>query len=287
LSIADYQLAIDVSTGLYRVIRHPQYAALALVGLGCTIYWPRFIAYLMYTTMLFLYYFLAKSEERQCLERYGESYQSYLGRTGMFLPKFLEDRLVRIPALLPKGWASRVLALFVVYVLYIGLAIVIGFAARDYAVRRITAMYSENQVAVSVAPLEKQLVTKAFRIATDDSTVQSSLAGRASRKLLLYVVPHEWNIPELGLEGVGHTHDVLAHPGSHGNAPGFSLDSLVVLVTQPILIHPGARREDIVKNSMGFDPILEVLVDMRQNRVGKSSQRLNRGKWDGIPVPIF
>jgi hypothetical protein len=42
-----------------------------------------------------------------------------------------------------------------------------------------------------------------------------------------------------------------------------------------------------VKNSLSFDPILEVLVDLRESRVVKFSQRMDRGKWDGIPVPIF
>lgn len=277
----------QVSRGLYKVIRHPQYAALALVGLGCTIYWPRFIAYLMYATMLFLYYFLAKSEEKYCLQRYGESYQKYLEQTGRFLPKSLEARLPRIPALLPKAGASRILALFVVYVIYMGLVAAAGFAARDYALSRLTAVCSDDQAAVSVAPLEKEKAAEAIRIATAEASVQSLLAGRASRKLLLYIVPHEWNIPELGLEGMGHAHDVIGNPGSHGNSSRFNSDSLVILITEPILSSSEARGEEIVKNSLGFNPILEFLVDLRERRVVKISQRMDRGKWDGIPVPIF
>ncbi|MDZ7289362.1 MAG: isoprenylcysteine carboxylmethyltransferase family protein [candidate division KSB1 bacterium] len=277
----------NVSGGLYRVIRHPQYAALALVGLGCTIYWPRFIVFLMYATMLFLYYFLAKSEEERCLQRFGESYQKYLDRTGMFLPKTLGNKLPRIPALLPKAGAPRIFALLAVYVLYMGIVAAAGFAVRDFALSRITAICTDDQAAVSVAPLEKEKVAEAIRIVTDDLTVQSMLANRVAHKLLLYVVPQEWNIPELGLKGAGHTHDVLGNPGSHGNSSRFNRDSLVVLITKPILATPEARGEDIVKNSLSFDPILEVLVDVKQNSVVKFSKRMNRGKWDGIPVPIF
>lgn len=277
----------NVSGGLYQMIRHPQYAALALTGLGCTIYWPRFIAYMMYATMLFLYYFLAKSEEKHCLQRYGESYQTYLNQTGMFLPKSLEDRLPRIPGFLPKKGASRNLVLLAVYIVYMGIVTAAGFAARDFALSRITAIYTENQAAVSVAPFEKEKLAEAINIATNDSTVQSTLAGRVSEKLLLYVVPHEWNISELGLKGMGHTHNVLSNPGSHGNSSHFNSDSLVVLITEPILASSESRGKDIMKNSLSFDPILEVLVDLKQNSVVKSSQRIERGKWDGIPVPIF
>jgi hypothetical protein len=168
-----------------------------------------------------------------------------------------------------------------------GLVVAAGFAARDYALSGLTALYSGDQAAVSVAPLEKEKAVEAIRIATGDASVQSILSGRASQKLLLYVVPHEWNIPELGLEGMGHAHDVIGNPGSHGNSSRFNSDSLVVLITAPILASSEARREEIVKNSLSFNPILEVLVDLRESRVVKFSQRTAKGKWDGIPVPIF
>ncbi len=284
---AKFRRTGNVSSGLYRIIRHPQYAALALVGLGCTIYWPRFIVYMMYATMLFLYYFLAKSEENYCLQRFGKSYQDYLDRTGMFLPKFLEDRLPTLPAFLPKEGVSRILALLAVYVFYMGIVVAAGFAARNFALSRITAIYTDDQAVVSVAPLEKEKAAGAIRIATSDSTVQSTLAERDARKLLLYVVPHEWNIPELGLEGTEHAHDVLNNPGSHGNPSRFNSDSLIVLLTEPILASSESRGKDLLKNSLSFDPIVEVVIDLKQNSVVKFSQRMDRGKWDGIPVPIF
>jgi hypothetical protein len=89
------------------------------------------------------------------------------------------------------------------------------------------------------------------------------------------------------LKGTGSAHDVFSNPGSHGNPSRFNHDSLVVLITEPILSSFQARGEDIVKNSLSYNPILEVLVDVNQNSVVKSSQRMDRGKWDGIPVPIF
>ena len=62
-----------VELGLYRYVRHPQYVALALVGLGTTFYWSRFIVLVAYVTMLFLYYFLANHEERVCVEKFGDA----------------------------------------------------------------------------------------------------------------------------------------------------------------------------------------------------------------------
>ena len=42
-----------VTGGIYNLIRHPQYAALAVSGFGLLILWPRYIVLLSYITMLF------------------------------------------------------------------------------------------------------------------------------------------------------------------------------------------------------------------------------------------
>jgi protein-S-isoprenylcysteine O-methyltransferase Ste14 len=79
--------------GLYRLIRHPQYAALALAAWGLAVMWPRFLTLALFAVMLFLYFLLARDEERRMLNRFGESYQRYMSRTGMFLPRAVERAL--------------------------------------------------------------------------------------------------------------------------------------------------------------------------------------------------
>ncbi len=79
--------------GLYRIIRHPQYLALGLWGIGMSILWSRFLVLASLSLMFILYYFLAKDEERRMLNQFGESYRQYMGRTGMFVPRFIESRL--------------------------------------------------------------------------------------------------------------------------------------------------------------------------------------------------
>ena len=79
--------------GLYTIIRHPQYLGLGLAALGLAIMWPRFLTLTLFAVMLFLYYLLAKDEERRMTNRYGESYIAYMKRTGMFLPHSIEKVL--------------------------------------------------------------------------------------------------------------------------------------------------------------------------------------------------
>ena len=77
-----------VTGGLYRLVRHPQYLGLGVAGLGLLLYWPRFIILLLYLSMLFIYYLLARHEEARMEARFGEPYRRFCEATPMFLGKF-------------------------------------------------------------------------------------------------------------------------------------------------------------------------------------------------------
>jgi protein-S-isoprenylcysteine O-methyltransferase Ste14 len=89
-----------VTTGLYRFVRHPQYITLTLFGLGLLLAWGRAIMFVAFFLMMFLYYYLAKSEERSCLGLFGAEYDRYRERTSFIIPG---DRFLR-----PVGaWLSK------------------------------------------------------------------------------------------------------------------------------------------------------------------------------------
>lgn len=75
---------------LYRHVRHPQYAALCLWGIGMSILWPRFVVLASLSLMLILYYFLAGDAEKRMMAQYGSFYEGYMSRTGMFVPRRIE-----------------------------------------------------------------------------------------------------------------------------------------------------------------------------------------------------
>jgi protein-S-isoprenylcysteine O-methyltransferase Ste14 len=108
--------------GLYRIIRHPQYLALGIWGLGLSILWPRFLVLASFSLMLILYYFLAKNEQWRMLTLFGDSYQRYMDRTGMFLPRKLEAPL-SAPLGMLQGNAMKYAAIIIgLPVLIIGTA---------------------------------------------------------------------------------------------------------------------------------------------------------------------
>ena len=67
-----------VSSGLYRLVRHPQYVALTLFGLGILLTWGRAIAYIGFFLMMWLYAWLAKHEEARCGRLFGDAMRTIL-----------------------------------------------------------------------------------------------------------------------------------------------------------------------------------------------------------------
>ncbi|HVM61085.1 MAG TPA: isoprenylcysteine carboxylmethyltransferase family protein [Verrucomicrobiae bacterium] len=76
-----------VRTGLYRHIRHPQYAGFFLFLIGSIVNWPTLITLVMLPLLLMVYYRLAKAEEADALVQFGDEYRRYRAVTGMFWPK--------------------------------------------------------------------------------------------------------------------------------------------------------------------------------------------------------
>ena len=90
-----------VTRGLYRFVRHPQYIALTLFGFGLLLAWGRAIMFIAFFLMMFLYYYLTKSEERTCVRLFGDAYRAYRERTSFIFPgdRFLRPLLGRLPSL--------------------------------------------------------------------------------------------------------------------------------------------------------------------------------------------
>lgn len=90
-----------VTGGLYRFVRHPQYVSLTLFGLGILLTWGRVITFIAFFIMMFLYYYLTKSEERTCIRLFGEEYRQYRERTSFIIPgdKLLRPLRDKVPAI--------------------------------------------------------------------------------------------------------------------------------------------------------------------------------------------
>ena len=75
-----------ITTGIYRKFRHPQYLALTLFGAGVIVTWGRLITFIAFFIMLWLYFHLARIEERKCRELFGAEYDKYRAGTFFLFP---------------------------------------------------------------------------------------------------------------------------------------------------------------------------------------------------------
>lgn len=76
-----------VDAGIYRYIRHPQYLGFLLITLGMILEWATIPLLIMWPILLIVYYRLARKEEQEMMQEFGEQYVAYKKQTGMFLPK--------------------------------------------------------------------------------------------------------------------------------------------------------------------------------------------------------
>lgn len=75
--------------GLYSLVRHPQYTGLfiGLFGEG-VVHWPTLFSVALFPVIVLAYWLLARREEKQVLEQFGEEYRAYQRRVPMFVPRF-------------------------------------------------------------------------------------------------------------------------------------------------------------------------------------------------------
>ena len=133
--------------GIYRFVRHPQYSSLGIWGVGMAILWPRFIVLATLSMMFFLYYFLAKDEDKRMVIQYGDSYREYMRNTGMFLPKIWGDTSI-VPAPVNLFHPKKIFAVLSVMAVVIGA----GFVCRSVTLNSLQLKSKDNITLVSIMP---------------------------------------------------------------------------------------------------------------------------------------
>ena len=76
------------TTGPYARVRHPQYIGFVLIMTGFLLQWPTIVTLAMFPVLVFMYWRLARREEEDAREAFGDAYRRYEENTPAFLPKF-------------------------------------------------------------------------------------------------------------------------------------------------------------------------------------------------------
>lgn len=81
--------------GVYAKVRHPQYTGLFMIIFGeGIVHWPTIVSAAAFPIIVGAYALLARKEERQMLQTFGDVYREYQRRAPMFVPRVRgEDHL--------------------------------------------------------------------------------------------------------------------------------------------------------------------------------------------------
>jgi protein-S-isoprenylcysteine O-methyltransferase Ste14 len=305
--------------GFYAIIRHPQYLGLGLAALGLAIMWPRFLTLTLFAIMLFLYYLLAKDEERRMINHFGESYMSYMGRTGMFLPcvrkkVFPADYK---PSTLRPG---KAVAIFVVLLVVV---VGSGFISRIYTIHHLPLGRIDNIDVIAITEEDLKTAKDLLPSVLQDPTIAAKLKpieqGKTHR-LLAYYIPvdyvmqgmiadtgEQWKLfeqhktlgmiteyilhPFAHLTG-GHSHHaVMKHP--HAGMPNPDLHNSPAMKRRIIFIGLSSNRGEIETpfDDFGINitrtPLFFVDVHLHTREILHVQDTPSGSGWGTVPTPMF
>lgn len=276
-----------VTGGIYNIIRHPQYAAWILFGLGMSLIWSRMIVWIMYVTMIFIYYYLARAEERECMVKYPETYPPYFNKTGMFFPKIFGFGKINIAY--PQNKLKYVATVFLIYICVVGVTIVSAIKLRNYTISKMSTSYGKDYMAVSVSYISPEITKKTIDIMLKDSAVQKEISklNIDSGSKVYYVMPQKWILTELGMATeISSEYRPQARAASHGNPEDTEPMKKRVLVSYAKLIQESEPSE-ILNYMKQQIPKLYVDIDLEKEEVIGISKPPYEGIYSDIPVPLF
>src|SRR4030042_2856098 len=272
-----------VMDGIYNFIRHPQYLSLAICSFGLLLLWPRYIVLLSFIAMIFVYYFLAKVEENECEGKFGKSYIEYKNRTGMFLPFriSLMDKLPNLPKLRPK----RYLMIITLYIVTSIVAISLANGLKSWSLSSLYALYSKDAVYISITKVDKKILDHIVKIALTNPEVETRLRSKSeggSTKFINYVLPDGLYVSEIPMNPVEGVE------GHHFLSTNYKKDSYKIIFTKAeVRTDQGVTGKEILLNTVKRIPILEVRIDLSQNRVAEIKNPPANIKYENIPLPLY
>jgi protein-S-isoprenylcysteine O-methyltransferase Ste14 len=301
--------------GLYTLVRHPQYLALAIAAWGLAVMWPRFLTLALFSLMLFLYYLLARDEERRMLNRFGDSYGSYLARTGMFLPRAIERALGRCDQPRPPLTIAKSATLLVVL---FGVCIGTGFVLRAYTVRHLPLKQVAGVDIITITTEDLAAAEKLLPSLLAEAGVAPKLQSVRSRdghRLLAYFLPVDYimqgMIADTGPEWKLFQHhktirmitEYILHPFAHlttghQHMAGMthhdpSLHNSPMMKRRIIFLeiwsdqHPLASREDDFDINVNRAPLCFVDMHLHTGEILQVKDLPGGSGWGSVPTPMF
>jgi len=287
-----------VTKGLYSLIRHPQYVALATAGAGLAILWPRFLVVVLWLAMVLVYYLLARDEERRMQKQHPEAYREYMQRTGMFLPRSIENAVPLSTAV------SRVAAFFLLAVFVVGGS----FLLRQYTVDHLPLWMDSKVVALAVLSEDKEMMEHRMGDVLKVEQINSRL--QQNQPYLVYFLPKNYVMQGLIADtgddwqlykkhhAISRFWDWIFHPFTHlggahasafetGDHPHHSAGSVRRLIFVKVSATSVTKPADLFSVSATRTPDFMVDMDVHTLSVLAMKNLPVETAWGKVPTPTF
>ncbi len=301
--------------GLYAVVRHPQYVGLAFAALGLAIMWPRFLTLVLLAVMLLLYYLLAKDEERRMMNRFGETYNAYMNRTGMFLPRPIERLFTKNPS---SQQGLSILKVGAIVLVLLTVIVGSGFLLRAYTVHHLRLEQVSHVDVITITPEDLPIARELLPQVLEDSVVASklrSLPSKSGDRLCVYFIPidyvmqgmiadtgDEWKLFEKH-KTIGMITEYILYPFAHltgGHAHhaatmthGPEMHNSPAMKRRVIFIDVSTDNHELKSPFDDFDinikrtPLFFVDVHLHTGEILQVQDTPTGSGWGTVPTPMF
>lgn len=265
---------------IYKYIRHPQYISFIICSFGLLLIWPRYIVLVSFITMLFVYYYLARAEEIECTQKFGETYITYMQQTNMFIP-FIKNPFKK-SSLPITSRPKNILKCILTYLLTLGFALLIAFGLQTLTINHLYSSYTNTSATIALCKLDSSSIDEITTIVFNDEEVQSQLGNNeASTHYLNYILPTTWFAAEVPMNG-------LTYRAGHKSPEDYDPTQYKYIITKAYTRNGTfSSSKDILTQLHSREPLLEVWVDTTTSKITQILQMPAEIKYDGIPEAIY
>jgi protein-S-isoprenylcysteine O-methyltransferase Ste14 len=89
-----------VTTGIYLIVRHPQYLGGLLAHLGMVLLLSALYSLLITPLIVIVVYAISRKEEKELIKEFGKEYENYKKKVPMLIPRLSEEFSVKFAAML-------------------------------------------------------------------------------------------------------------------------------------------------------------------------------------------
>jgi hypothetical protein len=265
--------------------------------------------------MLFLYYLLARNEERRMIKRFGESYTSYKNRTGMFFSHFFERILTRDDKPQKPLTIGKAAAIFLLLLIVI---VGSGFGLRAYVVRHLPLVEVNRVDVITITKGDLLPAKHLLPSVLEDSAVASKLKSfpiDKDHRILAYFIPAdyvmqgmiantggEWKLFEQH-KTIGMIVDYTFHPfahltGDHGHHRlmehhEMGMHASSAIQRRIIFIEISASYRELKSAFDDFDisikrtPLFFVDINLHTGEILRVQETPAGSGWGSVPTPMF